>query len=180
MKPASITCFYWTGFSEQSYNPVLSVLEHEDEYSKTAVFRLGYTYSWRYSKTSQSYKHGEKESMLTSTINSHMLFKTNLPTKGLLALSFPAILSKQSFQLDKILPNASSWAGKFSGAQNKGTTTERLPPESVSWVQSSKSFKTTRGSSACVFTWKQLGASCYAISFRSEMVAKEIDIYTFT
>ena len=59
IKPASTTCFYWTGFSECSYNPLMAVLEHEYEYSKTVFFKLEYTYSCGYTKNFQRYKHGE-------------------------------------------------------------------------------------------------------------------------
>ena len=46
VKPASTTCFYWTRFSDCSYNLLVSVLQYEYEYSKTRFFKLEYIYSW--------------------------------------------------------------------------------------------------------------------------------------
>lgn len=45
VKAASTTCFYWTRFRDCSYNLLVSVLQHEYEYSKTRFFKLEYIYS---------------------------------------------------------------------------------------------------------------------------------------
>lgn len=165
IKPASTTCFYWTGFSEYSYNPVLSVCEHECKCPKTIVFRLGYTYPEGTQRLSSSISMENFKGINVYIHNSHKYtFQNWSARKSACALSSATILSKQSSNLKFYQMHLPGMETSLEHSTDKGTTIERLTPERVPREQSSNSFRTTGGSSACFFIWEQLRASCCASS----------------
>lgn len=144
---------------------MVSVLEHEYEYSKTVVFNLEYTYPWgqgtqKFSRGTSigSFKKNQCQRLYSYTCFPRLIYQK----KCLCSEFFPTTLSKSSSYLK-------SYQMHLHGLENplwhKGTTLERVTPESP---MSAVSEPTTGWDSALLLNRENSGKSPYLISFRKK------------